>query len=72
MHALVQIVNCYDRLGDVDAADIAHQNAMLRLRQLPDEAFEKTEALMDRAAWERWLESRPAGLVRGQEEGANP
>jgi tetratricopeptide (TPR) repeat protein len=71
MHALVQIINCFDRLGDWRDADIAHHNAMIRLRQLPDETFDDPEALMDRAAWERWLESRPVGVAAGTESPLN-
>jgi tetratricopeptide (TPR) repeat protein len=64
MHALVQIVNCFDRLGETTDADIAHRNALTRLRQLPDDAFDDPGALMDRAAWERWLQNRPVGIAR--------
>ncbi|MBT8486204.1 MAG: tetratricopeptide repeat protein [Phycisphaerales bacterium] len=61
MDALVQIVNCFDRLDNRRAADIAHRNALIRLRQLPDEAFDNPDSIMDRAAWERWLQNRPLG-----------
>ena len=63
MHALVQIVNCYDRLGETRDADIAHHNALIRLRQLPDGAFRDPQSMMDRAAWERWLRDRPVGAT---------
>jgi tetratricopeptide (TPR) repeat protein len=66
MHALVQIINCYERLGDTRAADIAHRNALLRLQQLPDEAFSDPDVLMDRGAWEQWLRARPVGLAQGE------
>lgn len=69
MHALVQIVNCFDRLGVQRDADIAHQNALTRLRQLPDSTFDDPQALMDRAAWERWLRNRPVGLAQATGEG---
>jgi TolA-binding protein len=61
MQALVKIINCYDQLGDARSADVAHRNALTRLRQLPDDAFDDPQALMDRAAWEQWLRSRPLG-----------
>src|SRR5690606_9052534 len=57
MHALIQIVNCYSALGDEGAASAAHRRALVRLRQLRDEAFEAPDSLMDRQAWERWLEN---------------
>ena len=55
MTALIQIVNCYSNLGDTDRARAAHRRALLRLEELPDEAFEAPDALLDRPAWERWL-----------------
>jgi tetratricopeptide (TPR) repeat protein len=68
MMALVQIVNCYEDLGDARRADVAHQKAVSRLNQLPPEAFEDPQAIMDRAAWERWLERRPFGLAQSAED----
>ncbi len=61
MYALVQIVNCYSALGDVERASAAHQRALLRLKQLPDTAFASPDSLMDRTAWERWLRNSPVG-----------
>lgn len=61
MYALVQIVNCYSALGDIERASAAHQRALLRLKQLPDTAFASPESLMDRTAWERWLRNSPVG-----------
>ena len=61
MYALVQIVNCYNQLKDTERAAAAHRRALVRLKQLPDSAFDAPESLMDRAAWERWLESSPVG-----------
>jgi tetratricopeptide (TPR) repeat protein len=57
--ALIQIVNCYSRLGDTANLDAAHHRALARLRELPDEAFTAPDALLDRAAWERWLQNIP-------------
>ncbi len=59
MTALIQIVNCYSNLGDVGRARTAHRRALTRLKKLPDEAFEAPDALLDRNAWERWLENMP-------------
>jgi TolA-binding protein len=61
MHALVQIVNAYVALGDAGRAEAAHRRALTRLQQLRDEAFEAPDSLMDRSAWERWLEHTPVG-----------
>lgn len=59
MHALVQIVNCYLRMGDSARAELAHEHAVYRLRELPDKVFSAPDAVMDRQAWERWLKQRP-------------
>lgn len=59
MHALVQIVNAYSELGDSEAAQAAHRRALVRLERLRDEAFEEPGVIMDRQAWERWLEHAP-------------
>src|SRR6185436_1523717 len=59
MYALVQIVNCYNALKDVDRATAAHHRALVRLKQLPDTAFDSPDSLMNRAAWEQWLENSP-------------
>jgi tetratricopeptide (TPR) repeat protein len=64
MTALIQIVNCYSNLGDAARARAAHRRAMLRLDELPDEAFEASDALLDRTAWERWLKNMPVGQKR--------
>lgn len=61
MYALVQIVNCYTLLNDSERAAAAHRRALVRLKQLPETAFDSSEALMDRAAWERWLDHSPVG-----------
>jgi len=61
MTALIQIVNCYSYLGDTPRAQAAHRRALLRLEALPDEAFDASDALLDRAAWERWLKNMPVG-----------
>jgi len=51
---------------------VAHHNAMIRLRQLPEGAFDDPQAIMDRAAWERWLKNRPmAPLAQSSSVGAS-
>jgi tetratricopeptide (TPR) repeat protein len=63
MTALIQIVNCYSNLGDDNRARTAHTRALVRLKKLPDEAFNQDDSLLDRDAWERWLQNMPAGDV---------
>lgn len=72
MYALVQIVNCYNELGDVDRAAAAHRRALVRLQQLPDAVFAAPDALMDRAAWERWLDNNPVASTRTASANAAP
>ncbi len=63
--ALIQIVNCYFKLGDSQRADVAHRRALAKFDELPAEAFDGPDDLLDRAAWERWLRNvpyQPAGL----------
>jgi len=64
MHALVQIVNCFMEMGEDELARSAHRRALVRLRQLPDDAFDAPDALMDRSAWQRWLENVPVDVVK--------
>jgi tetratricopeptide (TPR) repeat protein len=59
MTALIQIVNCYVKLGDTNRARTAHNRALVRLNKLPDEAFDLDDALLDRKAWEQWLKNIP-------------
>ncbi len=61
MTALIQIVNCYANLGDVNRARTAHRRAIVRLKRLPAEAFDAPDSLLDRGAWERWLQNMPVG-----------
>ena len=55
--AMVQIVNCYEALGKTREAQTAHTRAQMRLRELPDRAWEGAMTPMDRRHWERWLET---------------
>ncbi|HRP62196.1 MAG TPA: tetratricopeptide repeat protein [Phycisphaerales bacterium] len=64
IYALIQIINCFVELGDEERARTAHRRALVRLRQLRDDAFDAPDALFDRSAWERWLEHSPAAPVR--------
>ena len=59
VYALVQIVNAYTNLESANEAQAAHRRAMIRLGQIPESAFAEPDALMDRRAWERWIESSP-------------
>lgn len=64
MHALIQIVNCYSELGESGLAATAHRRALVRLNQLRDDAFDADDSMMDREAWERWLENSPVAPSR--------
>ncbi len=57
--ALIQIVNCYGELRDWERAAAAHQRAQSRLAQMPDEAFDAPDAIMNRQAWELWFVNNP-------------
>ncbi|MCA9291806.1 MAG: tetratricopeptide repeat protein, partial [Phycisphaerales bacterium] len=72
MLALIQIVECYHRLGQTEQARIAHLRALRRLEELPDEAFSEPDSLLDRATWERWLQNTPLGSVARVPEGTTP
>lgn len=64
MYALVQIVNCFSNLGQIDRAQTAHRRALVRLEQLPPDTFSAADSLMTRDAWERWLENSPVAPGR--------
>jgi tetratricopeptide (TPR) repeat protein len=59
IYALVQVVNAYNALGDSERAAAAHERTLARLGQMREGAFDAIDALMDREAWERWLQSTP-------------
>ncbi|MBL9119795.1 MAG: tetratricopeptide repeat protein [Phycisphaerae bacterium] len=61
MVALIQIVNAWHELGDLDRAATAHRRAEIRLTQLPDNAFLEAGSIFSRDAWERWLRNAPPG-----------
>lgn len=61
MVALIQIVNAWHELGDLDRAATAHRRAEIRLTQLPDNAFLESGSIFSRDAWERWLRNAPPG-----------
>jgi len=63
VYALVQIVNAYTNLQSTSQASAAHRRALIRLSQMPDSAFAEPDALMDRRAWERWIESSPVSTT---------
>ncbi|MGI9013578.1 MAG: tetratricopeptide repeat protein [Phycisphaerales bacterium] len=64
--ALIQIVNAYMAMGDRPRAETAHARALLRLQQLPEGALEGDAALLNVAAWQRWMEQLPPGEVMTQ------
>ena len=57
LSAMMQVVNCYAALGDLRAAQIAHERARDRLERLPDSAFEDSSSPFNRTQWEKWLDS---------------
>ena len=69
MRALVQIINCFEQLGEPQRAEAAHRQARLRLDQLSDEQFESPGAFLERSDWERWLIERPVGALAGADAG---
>ncbi|MCA9283918.1 MAG: tetratricopeptide repeat protein [Phycisphaerales bacterium] len=62
MVALIQIVNCWHALGEPEKARTAHRRAEIRLAQLPPDAFESADSILDRASWERWLANTPLDM----------
>lgn len=55
--AMIQIVNCYAAQGKMREARTAHSRAQMRLRELPESAWQGAMTPMDRRHWERWLET---------------
>lgn len=55
--AMVQIVNAYVAMGQIDQARAANERAKRFYSQLPDDAWNDPYLPMSRADWERWLDS---------------
>lgn len=55
--AMMQIVSAYAALGRWTEAQTAQNRAKARLKELPDSAWDQSGGPMDRAHWERWLDS---------------
>lgn len=53
--ALVQIVNAHCELGNYQEAGVYNRMALERLKQMPDEAFNRPDLPMSRQHWEDWL-----------------
>jgi len=53
--AYVQIANCYDHMDKPSEAQSTLAQALLILKQLPDEAFSATPSSKSRDDWKRWL-----------------
>ena len=53
--AYVQIANCYDHLDKPAEAQSTLAQALLILKQLPDEAFSQAPSAKSRDDWKRWL-----------------
>tara|TARA_Y100000589_G_scaffold108526_2_gene103141 strand:+ start:327 stop:2801 length:2475 start_codon:yes stop_codon:yes gene_type:complete len=61
IHALVQVASAWTTLGEFDRADSAHNRALARLRDIPDEQLDHSEGFMNREVWERWMNTVPVG-----------
>jgi tetratricopeptide (TPR) repeat protein len=55
--AMVQIVNAYVAMGQLDRAKAANERARRFYASLPEDAWEDPYLPMNRADWERWLDS---------------
>jgi tetratricopeptide (TPR) repeat protein len=55
--AMVQIVNAYVAMGQIDRARAANERAKRFYAQLPEDAWNDPYLPMSRADWERWLDS---------------
>ncbi|MEQ8769916.1 MAG: tetratricopeptide repeat protein [Phycisphaerales bacterium] len=55
--AMVQIVSAYVEQGDLQRAQTANERARRFFMSLPEEVWDDPSLPMDRADWERWLES---------------
>ena len=61
IHALVQVASAWTTLGEFDRADSAHNRALARLKDIPDERLDQSEGFMNREVWERWMNTVPVG-----------
>ena len=61
IHALVQVASAWTTLGEFDRADSAHNRALKRLGDIPDEQLDQSEGFMNREVWERWMNTVPVG-----------
>ncbi|MCC7389959.1 MAG: tetratricopeptide repeat protein [Phycisphaerales bacterium] len=55
--AMVQIVNAYVAMGQIDRARAANERAKRFYAQLPEDAWNDPYLPMSRTDWERWLDS---------------
>src|SRR4029077_5390828 len=55
LSAYVQIANCYDHMEKPAEAQSTLAQALLILKQLPDEAFSATPSSKSREDWKKWL-----------------
>jgi len=58
--ALIQIVNSYLEMGDMQSARTANERARAFYESLPDEVWDDPYLPMRREDWERWLASTSA------------
>jgi tetratricopeptide (TPR) repeat protein len=70
--ALVQIVNAYCELGDVQAAAAMNNRARDHLSRIPEEAFENPNLPMQREHWQRWLQFTAELNLLGTQANSTP
>lgn len=68
--AMIQIVNAYIERGELGRAKTANERARRFYANLPPEVWDDPDLPMDRADWERWLDSSSTLIT--QAPGAEP
>lgn len=67
--AMVQIVNCYVELGELERARTANERAKLFYQSLPEEVWNDPYLPMGRVEWQRWLDSMATLYASGERGG---
>ncbi|MCC7145091.1 MAG: tetratricopeptide repeat protein [Phycisphaeraceae bacterium] len=71
--ALVQIVNAYGQLGQVQQARAADRRAQDHLKRIPEEAFNDPDLPMTRRHWDDWLRwTNELGLFDAAKQARTP
>ncbi|MFP4144969.1 MAG: tetratricopeptide repeat protein [Phycisphaeraceae bacterium] len=66
--AQIQKVNAYCELGEFQPAKVANRQALERLKEIPDSAFDDQTLPMSRQHWEDWLRWTSSELFDGPGE----